>query len=376
MPDLTLLALPDAATARVESALCMIHADWLERQIKTNECCRQLFDVIAEEILATRAEDGTACLELLQDLVFDVAIDKGWLRLEAERSAPRIIGEFSVVNPYRDPPWFPRRPDWFNRDRGSAPMRAAMPKKRVRLGHHEVFEDFANRFRASFAGRIERFRAKAIRLAIPAHPAAANDDLTQDPQLEVIAESTQVPVSRIARNFRRRGQMWELTFDGATVHMRDAKGISYICDLLRCPNQHILAVDLMGAAAGRALAMPMGSGGAILDDTAISSYRRRLSELESEIEEAVGNCDLGRREVLEVEREQLKAQLCSAVGLGGRRRIASDDAEKARKAVSAAISRAIVGIRKQHRPLADHLQRFIDRGWQLIYTGDGIPWNF
>ena len=184
-------------------------------------------------------------------------------------------------------------------------------------------------------------------------------------------------VGGTARVFRRDGQMWTLAFDRKTVHMRDAKGLSYICHLLRCPGQPVQSAELMTAAAGHAVgSIAMGSGGAILDDIAISNYRRRLGDVESEIGEAERNGDLGRKEALDVEKEQINAQLRSAVGLGGRRRRASDDTEKVRKAVSNAISRAITAIRKHHRPLADHLQRLIDRGQQLSYTGDEIPWNF
>lgn len=182
--------------------------------------------------------------------------------------------------------------------------------------------------------------------------------------------------SEAARVFRRDGQMWTLTFDGDTVHMRDGKGLSYIYQLLRSPRQPIQAAELMAAAAGRAVgSFAMGSAGAILDDTAISQYKSRLVALQSEIGDAERNNDIGRKEVLEGEREQITRQIRSATGLGGRRRKSNDDAEKVRKAVSNAISRAIKAIRKSHRSLADHLQRLIERGQQLSYTGDGTPWN-
>jgi hypothetical protein len=180
-----------------------------------------------------------------------------------------------------------------------------------------------------------------------------------------------------ARVFRKDGEIWTLTFDRNTVYMRDAKGLFYMRELLRCPGQQISAVTLTSAAAGdpgRSIAL--GSAGEILSDPAILKYRERRAELDSEIETAERNCDLGRKETLEEEREQIDVQLRSALGRGGRRRRASDDVERVRKAVSKAISEAIIAIRKQHRPLADHLQRFIDRGRQLSYTGDGTPWNF
>ena len=181
----------------------------------------------------------------------------------------------------------------------------------------------------------------------------------------------------IARVFRLDGQIWTLAFDGKTVRLPDAKGLSYICQLLRRPGHLTEATELMAAPGAPAIrSMALGSAGSILDDTAISQYKSRLAELRSEIGDAERDNDLGRKETLENEQEQIKSQLRSATGLGGRRRRSNDDAEKVRKAVSNAISRAITAVRKHHRPLADHLQRFIDCGQQLYYTGDGTPWNF
>lgn len=191
----------------------------------------------------------------------------------------------------------------------------------------------------------------------------------------MVEKPTSVPNHAVAtmtgdRVFRKEGQIWTLTFDSATVRMRDAKGLFYMCELLRCPGQQISAAALTLAAAGRLVSpIALGSAGEILSDPAILNYRERRAELDSEIDQAERNCDLGRKETLEEEREQIDIHLHSALGKGGRRRRASDDVERIRKAVSKAISEAIAAIRKQHGPLADHLQRFIDRGAAALLHG-------
>jgi hypothetical protein len=179
-----------------------------------------------------------------------------------------------------------------------------------------------------------------------------------------------------SRVFRKEGEIWTLTFDAKTIHMK-AKGLGYICYLLQYASQLIPAAALMAAAAGPAVGTILtGSAGEVLTSETIANYRRQIADLNSEIDKAERNSDLGLKEMLSDEKEQINIQLRSAVGLGGRQRKASDDAEKIRKSVSIAIARAITTIRKNHRPLADHLQRYIDRGQQLSYTGDGIPWTF
>jgi hypothetical protein len=178
------------------------------------------------------------------------------------------------------------------------------------------------------------------------------------------------------RIFRQGGNMWTLTFNGKTITMGNAKGLSYIWYLLQHPGQSTPAIELLAITDSAVASLDIGSAGDVLDATAISDYRRRLNEIKSDITEAERNHDLGRKEVLENETEQIEKELASARGLGGRNRRLGDDAERIRKAVSNSISRAIRSIRIDHPELANYLQRSVSRGSKLSYDDDGVPWNF
>ncbi len=173
--------------------------------------------------------------------------------------------------------------------------------------------------------------------------------------------------------FRKHGQVWNLTFDGESTTVKDAKGFSYIAYLLRNPRSLCLAVDLLAAELNGVVAT--GSAGEVIDSTAAADYRARADDLKARIAEADVNNDIGQKESLKGELEQLTDQILAAKGLGGRSRSAHDDRERIRKSVAMAIGRAIGAVRKHHPALADHLRHHIDRGHILSYSGD-LPWTF
>lgn len=175
--------------------------------------------------------------------------------------------------------------------------------------------------------------------------------------------------------FARAGQTWTLIFDGQSTTVIDSKGLRYIADLLRQSGTPCLATDLLASVAGLDSAIPIGSAGEVLDSKAITEYRASREDLAFQLAEAERNNDLGNRERLQAEIDELKDQILSARGLGGRKRKGHDDRDKIRKSVSGAIVRAIRVIRKNHPSLADHLQRHVDCGYTLCYSGD-LTWEF
>jgi len=175
--------------------------------------------------------------------------------------------------------------------------------------------------------------------------------------------------------FRKSGQVWTLVFERKSTTLKDSKGLAYIAHLLRNAGCQCLAADLFAAAAGTEGAIAIGSAGDVLDSTAMARYKSRAEDLKDQLAEAERNNDQGRKEGLRAELEQLADEMLAARGLGGRSRKSHDDREKLRKSVSMAIGRSIRAIRKHHPALADHLQRHVDRGHILSYSGD-LPWEF
>ena len=156
----------------------------------------------------------------------------------------------------------------------------------------------------------------------------------------------------------------------------DSKGLRDLAVLLARPGRAVPVLDLVEAAGGPPAAAAGADLGPVLDDTARQAYRRRLGELDREIDEAESDADLGRLERLRTERSLLADELAGALGLGGRARIAGDPAERARKAVTMRIRAAIATIAAHDEPLARHLRNAVRTGRVCSYEPEGpVSWH-
>jgi hypothetical protein len=177
---------------------------------------------------------------------------------------------------------------------------------------------------------------------------------------------------RSSNVFRRDGDVWDLSFGGATVRLRDVKGLRDIAALLACPGREVPAVDLAGAPG----APQQGDLGGVLDEQARRAYKARLVELGAELEAADAAGDAGRSSRAQREHAALVAQLAGAYGLGGRPRRTGDSAERARQAVSWRVRDAMARIERVHPDLAEHLRRSVRTGASCVYEPAGpIDWT-
>ena len=167
--------------------------------------------------------------------------------------------------------------------------------------------------------------------------------------------------------FQRRGEFWQLSFDGETKFLKDSVGLGYIARLLMEPHREIPAVTLLAARAGIDPLVATGSSGELLDDEARENYGRRYRELKEDLEGAKENLDLGHVEELETEMEQLTDELARATGLRGNPR-QKYEADKVRKSVSEAVRRDVARIAKEHDALARHLTAAINSGLTFCYA--------
>ena len=136
--------------------------------------------------------------------------------------------------------------------------------------------------------------------------------------------------------------VWWASFQGSVTAIRDVKGLHYLRLLLQRPAADIPAIVLSDTVAGDPGSQAAGGDlGAVLDQQALSAYRRRLSELEADLGEARSWADTGRAAKLAAERDALLEQLRAATGLGGRPRQPGSAGERARIAVRKAIASAI-----------------------------------
>ena len=75
-----------------------------------------------------------------------------------------------------------------------------------------------------------------------------------------------------------------MVFEGRTVRVRDLKGMRYLAQLLTHPGREFHVLDLVAAETGQQ--MPPGDAGEMLDERATAAYRRRLAEIEDDIDQA------------------------------------------------------------------------------------------
>ncbi|MDQ3337187.1 MAG: transcriptional regulator [Myxococcota bacterium] len=177
-----------------------------------------------------------------------------------------------------------------------------------------------------------------------------------------------------AHVFRREGDTWCLTFAGQTTRLPDLKGLHYLALVLAQPGHPFDVLELVARDSDEpGLAIGNSDAGAFLDEQAKQTYRRRLGEIEEDIEEARARSDLGRLEQAEAEREFLLRELARAVGLGGRDRKQSSNAERARASVTRAIRKAIARIREHHAALGAHLHGTVRTGSYCSYAPIGEP---
>ena len=248
-----------------------------------------------------------------------------------------------------------------------APYEAAL----ARIGLAEAHHASGSEHRAV----LERQAARTILEGIEAAPSVAppvhvehHDALDEQPVASVNV-------------FRREGDYWTVIFDGHTVRVRDLKGMRYLARLLADPGREYHVLDLVAAETGsgaqvdssQAADLPrsaLGDAGEILDARAKDAYRRRLAEIDDDIEQAHAIGDGERAAQADAERDFLVRELSRAVGLSGRDRRAASASERARAGVTRAVRQAIARIGEHHPQLGEHLSRTIRTGTYCAYLPD------
>jgi tetratricopeptide (TPR) repeat protein len=143
---------------------------------------------------------------------------------------------------------------------------------------------------------------------------------------------------------QRDGKWWTAISNGTTVRVADSKGLRYVAELVRSAGTERHALDLVDRVEGVAPGLDrraLGDAGPLLDAKSRAVYRARIEELHGEIADATMEGRDERAEALQLELEQVVAELARAFGLGGRERSAASAAERARLNVTRALRTAI-----------------------------------
>jgi hypothetical protein len=178
--------------------------------------------------------------------------------------------------------------------------------------------------------------------------------------------------------FRLDGDTRTVAFAGRSVLLQDLKGMRYLALLLAEPDREFHVLDLLAREAGVPVPKPGGDLGPVIDEQARAAYRRRLAEIDEDLEEAAALGDHERAAHARADRDYLVRELTGAFGLGGRIRSAGSPSERARASVTRALRYAVARIAEHHPPLADHLARTLRTGTYCSYRPDpqaGVRWT-
>jgi hypothetical protein len=154
-----------------------------------------------------------------------------------------------------------------------------------------------------------------------------------------------------------------LDADDEHARLRGGRGFDHLAVLLARPGRDVPALELDGGPDAAAA----GAGVEVLDKEALAAYRRRLAQINTELEGADRRGDETAAMRLEDERGQLLAQLRSATGLGGRIRRTNDVSERARVNVTRNLKRAIDQISRVAPVAGAHLVRTVRTGTVCRY---------
>ena len=194
--------------------------------------------------------------------------------------------------------------------------------------------------------------------------------------------------------FIRQADYWTIHYRGQTAILKATRGLDCLGHLLRHPGlelhvSELLATRLdltapsllshMGEVGVHAVIAGFHGAGVILDPRAKSEYKQRIDELRHDLEEAERFNDSYRAATARTEMRAIADQLAAAVGLGGRNRRASSEAERARSAVTKRIKATINKIRQVMPALGQHLATRIKTGYFCSYNPHPdrpVSWKF
>jgi predicted ATPase len=172
-------------------------------------------------------------------------------------------------------------------------------------------------------------------------------------------EATAVASARA--RFVNRGELWEIRFEGHTVHVKSSKGLADLTRLLAQPGRELHCLELMGAL------VEESAVDEAIDVTARRQMEERVRDLQADIDQADADHDVARAERAREELDAVVDHLMVALGLAGRGRRSGSSAERARSAVTQRIRSTIRRLAAVHPELGRHLDASVTTGTFCCY---------
>ncbi len=188
--------------------------------------------------------------------------------------------------------------------------------------------------------------------------------------------------------FLHQNDYWVIRYHGRTALFKSTRGLHCLALLLSHPGQEfhvreLFPMDVTTPATVDGVPGPVAgglyAGFPVLDAQAKAQYKRRLNELRQDLNEAERFNDSQRKTDTQNEVRAIVDYLPSAIGLGGRDRKTSSDAERARSAVTKCIRQAIRKITDAIPSLGYHLAARIKTGYFCCYDPPPerpVAWKF
>jgi TolB-like protein/tetratricopeptide (TPR) repeat protein len=252
----------------------------------------------------------------------------------------------------------------------------------------DLYEEFLNEYRYKIAFGREPEESEALTWAVQVEPFRDLKDSHIMPDALCSAGLSDIDVGHAIRSrkstmvrpagivlpqgniFKHQNGLWTIAYEGTGAQLIELKGFHDIQRLLAQPGEPLHCLELSG--------VPVISESAdeVIDAQSRQMYRKRIEELQADIEQAESDNDPARVEPAREELDAVIEELSLATGLGGRSRTMSDTAEKARSAVTWRIRSAIKKIRAAHPQLGQHFSNSIQTGNFCVYSPEtATPWE-
>jgi hypothetical protein len=189
--------------------------------------------------------------------------------------------------------------------------------------------------------------------------------------------------------FIRKHDYWIIQYQGLTAFLKSSRGLYYLAVMLRNPGREfhvtelvVRAMDVLSLAAVAAnghFKRELYAAIPVLDAKAKAELKSRLNDLRQELNETERFNDFHRQTQVQDELQIITEYLACAVGVGGRDRKTSSDAERARSAVTKCVKKAIQKIGEAIPSLGRHLAVRIKTGYFCSYNPHPdrpVAWKF
>jgi hypothetical protein len=194
--------------------------------------------------------------------------------------------------------------------------------------------------------------------------------------------------------FRHDGATWTVKYNGIEKTIKHTKGMDYIAFLIRHQEQKIHSMELYQMMSGivpdvdkrlskasperiesdEGLHVDGKDAFELVDQKDIDSVKNTIKQLEDEHPQAMMENDSVRENEISIKLDKLNDYL-SKCTYKGKIRTASDATERMRVSIYMAIKTAKNNIKKHHKELFNHLNKFITTGTSISYSPDSpVSW--